>query len=98
MKVVNWNSANHECMPFLSISFLLLQDMNGRGAGLVVIFVQNMVWDGDFLSHWYCCILNAAIPLSEDHKPNRSDERQRIEQAGGNVMWAGNDCNFSYKI
>eukprot|EP01018_Ginkgo_biloba_P019533 Gb_23929 [translate_table: standard] len=31
----------------------------------------------------------AAIPLSEDHKPNRSDERQRIEQAGGNVMWAG---------
>lgn len=30
-----------------------------------------------------------AIPLSEDHKPNRSDERQRIEQAGGNVMWAG---------
>eukprot|EP01018_Ginkgo_biloba_P004437 Gb_02040 [translate_table: standard] len=34
-------------------------------------------------------ILIAAIPLSEDHKPNRSDERERIEQAGGNVMWAG---------
>lgn len=30
-----------------------------------------------------------AIPLSEDHKPNRSDERQRIENAGGVVMWAG---------
>ncbi|KAH9307880.1 hypothetical protein KI387_035791 [Taxus chinensis] len=30
-----------------------------------------------------------AVALSEDHKPNRSDERQRIEQAGGNVMWAG---------
>jgi len=30
-----------------------------------------------------------AIPLSEDHKPNRSDECQRIEQAGGNVRWAG---------
>lgn len=31
----------------------------------------------------------AAIPLSEDHKPNRSDERSRIEAAGGVVVWAG---------
>ncbi|XP_010521398.1 PREDICTED: probable protein phosphatase 2C 76 [Tarenaya hassleriana] len=30
-----------------------------------------------------------AIPLSDDHKPNRSDERKRIESAGGVIMWAG---------
>ncbi|KAA6422946.1 MAG: phosphatase 2C [Trebouxia sp. A1-2] len=30
-----------------------------------------------------------AFPLSEDHKPNRTDERQRIESAGGVVVWAG---------
>ncbi|KAH9604171.1 hypothetical protein KSS87_004587 [Heliosperma pusillum] len=31
----------------------------------------------------------SAVPLSVDHKPDRSDERQRIENAGGFVIWAG---------
>lgn len=30
-----------------------------------------------------------AVPLSIDHKPNRQDERQRIEDLGGAVVWAG---------
>ncbi|XP_027091745.1 probable protein phosphatase 2C 11 isoform X1 [Coffea arabica] len=35
------------------------------------------------------CRAGSAIALSDDHKPDRSDERERIEQAGGFVIWAG---------
>ncbi len=35
------------------------------------------------------CRGGEAVALSTDHKPNRTDERQRIEDAGGVVMWAG---------
>jgi len=35
------------------------------------------------------CRGGEAFALSSDHKPNRADERQRIEDAGGVVMWAG---------
>lgn len=34
-------------------------------------------------------IFNAAYALSVDHKPNCDDERKRIENAGGVVVWAG---------
>ncbi|WJZ90703.1 hypothetical protein VitviT2T_009831 [Vitis vinifera] len=33
------------------------------------------------------CRAGSAIPLSTDHKSDRSDERQRIEDAGGFVIW-----------
>ncbi|KAK0577270.1 hypothetical protein LWI29_030487 [Acer saccharum] len=35
------------------------------------------------------CRAGSAIPLSVDHKPDRDDERQRIEGAGGFIIWAG---------
>ncbi|XP_057539473.1 probable protein phosphatase 2C 59 isoform X1 [Amaranthus tricolor] len=35
------------------------------------------------------CRGGEAIAVSRDHKPDQTDERQRIEDAGGFVMWAG---------
>lgn len=35
------------------------------------------------------CRNGNAIAVSRDHKPDQSDERRRIEDAGGFVMWAG---------
>ncbi|KAH1192210.1 putative protein phosphatase 2C 11 [Glycine max] len=34
-------------------------------------------------------VANVVVPLSIDHKPDRSNERQRIEQAGGFIIWTG---------
>ncbi|PWZ44268.1 putative protein phosphatase 2C 45 [Zea mays] len=36
-----------------------------------------------------CSACFAAIVVSKDHKPDQTDERQRIEDTGGFVMWAG---------
>lgn len=43
-------------------------------------------------------VMYAAIPLSIDHKPDRSDERERIEQAGGFIIWAGNFVKISNAV
>ncbi|XP_020878028.1 probable protein phosphatase 2C 71 isoform X1 [Arabidopsis lyrata subsp. lyrata] len=46
---------------------------------------------------WYYLLISSemnlcalvAFAVSRDHKPDQSDERERIENAGGFVMWAG---------
>ncbi|EMS53310.1 putative protein phosphatase 2C 45 [Triticum urartu] len=48
------------------------------------LFVANV---GD--SRAIICRAGNAVPVSKDHKPDQTDERQRIEEAGGFVMWAG---------
>eukprot|EP00301_Raphidiophrys_heterophryoidea_P007408 c1286_g1_i2.p1 GENE.c1286_g1_i2~~c1286_g1_i2.p1 ORF type:complete len:334 (+),score=82.33 c1286_g1_i2:418-1419(+) len=61
------------------------------GSTAVVAYIKdNVVWcanAGDSR-----CILSRgaiAIPLSDDHKPNRPDERQRISDCGGFVKFLG---------
>ncbi|KAL4557145.1 hypothetical protein LXL04_035317 [Taraxacum kok-saghyz] len=36
------------------------------------------------------CHNGKAVPLSVDHKPDRDDERNRIEASGGRIIFAGN--------
>jgi protein phosphatase 1L len=48
------------------------------------LFVANV---GD--SRAIICRGGNAVAVSKDHKPDQTDERQRIEDAGGFVMWAG---------
>ena len=51
----------------------------------------------------FTCFMNAynlwncvAISISRDHKPDQIDERQRIENARGFVMWAGKVSGNSF--
>lgn len=49
-----------------------------------------MAFFGSLLTELYLQ-LPTAIAVSRDHKPDQTDERQRIEDAGGFVMWAGKE-------
>lgn len=48
------------------------------------LFVANV---GD--SRAVLCSNGKAIPMSHDHKPSREDEKQRIESAGGRIIYYG---------
>eukprot|EP00249_Psilotum_nudum_P004174 c17719_g1_i2 orf=387-1175(+) len=73
--------------------FLKVENNQHRDAGSTA---STAVLVGDHLlvanvgdSRAVICRAGKAVALSTDHKPNRSDERKRIEEAGGVVMWAG---------
>ncbi|RVW72286.1 putative protein phosphatase 2C 8 [Vitis vinifera] len=60
-------------------------DGGGGGGGREVVVVANC---GD--SRAVICRDGVAVPLSNDHKPNRPDELDRVEAAGGRVInWDG---------
>ncbi|CAI9768160.1 unnamed protein product [Fraxinus pennsylvanica] len=65
--------------------------MTGHGGSRAAEFLKehlfkNLLKHPEFTTNIKLAITN---PLSDDIKPNRIDERKRIECAGGVVMWAG---------
>ncbi|KAK9805433.1 hypothetical protein WJX73_006037 [Symbiochloris irregularis] len=62
---------------------------DGCTAITAVLVGQRLVVANVGDSRAVLCRAGKAKPLSEDHKPNRTDERARIEGAGGVVVWAG---------
>ncbi|XP_009768442.1 putative protein phosphatase 2C 11 isoform X2 [Nicotiana tabacum] len=61
----------------------------GSTASTAVLLGDRLVVANVGDSRVVACRDGSAIPLSIDHKPDRSDERERIEQAGGFIIWAG---------
>ncbi|KAF8115824.1 hypothetical protein N665_0025s0271 [Sinapis alba] len=73
--------------------FLKSEDSHNRDAGSTA---STAILVGDRLlvanvgdSRAVISRAGTAIAVSRDHKPDQSDERERIENAGGFVMWAG---------
>ncbi|KAK9135094.1 hypothetical protein Syun_014424 [Stephania yunnanensis] len=65
------------------------QKDSGSTASTAVLLGNRLLVANVGDSRVVACISGSAVPLSIDHKPDRTDERERIEQAGGFVIWAG---------
>ncbi|CAJ1927307.1 unnamed protein product [Sphenostylis stenocarpa] len=62
----------------------------GSTAAVVVVGKEEIVVANCGDSRAVLCRGGVAVPLSRDHKPDRPDERERIEAAGGRVInWNG---------
>ncbi|XP_061374140.1 probable protein phosphatase 2C 8 [Gastrolobium bilobum] len=63
----------------------------GSTAAVVVVGKEEIVVANCGDSRAVLCRGGVALPLSRDHKPDRPDEKERIEAAGGIVIdWNGN--------
>ncbi|CAN6451034.1 unnamed protein product [Victoria cruziana] len=89
----NTKSAIADAYNQTDSDFLKSENNQNRDAGSTA---STAVLVGDRLlvanvgdSRAVICRDGNAIAVSRDHKPDQTDERQRIEDAGGFVMWAG---------
>uniref|UniRef100_A0A6N2NC48 protein-serine/threonine phosphatase n=1 Tax=Salix viminalis TaxID=40686 RepID=A0A6N2NC48_SALVM len=79
---------NHTDSEFLKSENNQNRDAGSTASTAILVGDRLLVANvGD--SRAVICRGGNAIAVSRDHKPDRSDERQRIEDAGGFVMWAG---------
>ncbi|KAL5578141.1 hypothetical protein UlMin_019840 [Ulmus minor] len=85
--------SNTKSAIYIDSEFLKSENNQNMDAGLTT---STTILVGDHLlvanvgdSRAVICRGGNAIAISRDHKPDQTDERQRIEDEGGFVMWAG---------
>ncbi|MED6193632.1 putative protein phosphatase 2C 59 [Stylosanthes scabra] len=79
---------NHTDSEFLKSENSHNRDAGSTASTAILVGDRLLVANvGD--SRVVICRGGKAIAVSRDHKPDQTDERQRIEDAGGFVMWAG---------
>ncbi|KAM7276993.1 hypothetical protein ACFE04_018859 [Oxalis oulophora] len=79
---------NHTDSEFLKSENTQNKDAGSTASTAILVGDRLLVANvGD--SRAVICRGGNAIAVSRDHKPDQTDERQRIEDAGGFVMWAG---------
>ncbi|CAL0327163.1 unnamed protein product [Lupinus luteus] len=79
---------NHTDSEFLKSEHSHNRDAGSTASTAILVGDRLLVANvGD--SRAVICRGGNAIAVSRDHKPDQTDERQRIEDAGGFVMWAG---------
>ncbi|RWR75265.1 Protein phosphatase 2C PP2C-like domain-containing protein [Cinnamomum micranthum f. kanehirae] len=79
---------NHTDSDFLNSENNQNRDAGSTASTAILVGDRLLVANvGD--SRAVICRNGKAIAVSRDHKPDQTDERQRIEDAGGFVMWAG---------
>ncbi|CAL4994928.1 unnamed protein product [Urochloa decumbens] len=79
---------NHTDSEFLKADSLQAP-MAGSTAVTAIIVGDRLLVANVGDSRAIICKGGQAIAVSRDHKPDQTDERQRIEDAGGFVMWDG---------
>ncbi|XP_040864937.1 probable protein phosphatase 2C 59 isoform X1 [Glycine max] len=79
---------NHTDSEFLKSENNQNRDAGSTASTAILVGDRLLVANvGD--SRAVICRGGNAIAVSRDHKPDQTDERRRIEDAGGFVMWAG---------
>ncbi|XP_059663874.1 probable protein phosphatase 2C 59 [Cornus florida] len=87
-KCITSNAYSHTDSEFLKSENNQNRDAGSTASTAILVGDRLLVANvGD--SRAVICRGGNAIAVSRDHKPDQTDERQRIEEAGGFVMWAG---------
>ncbi|KZV31765.1 hypothetical protein F511_00569 [Dorcoceras hygrometricum] len=87
-----WEKVMAECFRSVEEEFADEDNAAEMGSTALVVLVgkEELVVANCGDSRAVLCRGGAAVPLSMDHKPDRPDEKQRIEAAGGNIVnWNG---------